>query len=500
MHRSFLAGALALVASTSLPAADTTIDAESLAAAARLRDATVGTSEAYEIVESLTTEVGARLAGSPNDARAVEWAERKFRQYGFDRVWREEVTFPRWERRRESAEIVSPFPHKLVLTALGATVSTNGPLSAEVVEFATLDALKQADRAQVEGRIVFIGNRMERAKNGAGYGPAVAARSQGAFVAASLGAKALLIRSIGTDSHRFPHTGSGVSRDYVLSTGRSLADFPKTDEGEPIVATPIPAAALSNPDADLLMHVLERGKPVTLKLDLDVGFNGSYRSANVIGEITGTEKPDEFVVIGGHLDSWDLGTGAIDDAAGIGITMAAAHRIRQLGLKPKRSIRVVAFSNEEQGLYGGAAFAKVHGGANVANAIIGSESDFGAGRIYEVSFGVADHPKAAAAAIAEVMKPLGIALVEPAEGSGPGPDLGAMKTAGMAWAKLQQDGTDYFDYHHTPDDTLDKVDSASLDQNAAAYAVLAYLAAQAEGGFGSAPTATDSATPPTRRP
>lgn len=484
-----LAFAVALAIAAPHAHADTTIDAESLANAARLRDAAAKDSQAYEIVESLTTEIGARLAGSPNDARAVAWAEAKFKALGFDRVWTEKVTFPRWQRRAESAQIVSPYPHELVLTALGATPSTRGPIEAQVIEFATLDALRTADPAQVKGKIAFIGNRMQRAKDGAGYGAAVGARTEGAFVAHEKGAVALLIRSIGTDSHRFPHTGVGVSRDAALKA-HGLDAFAKTASGAPIVVTPVPAAALSNPDADLLVHVLERGQPVKLKLDLDVGFDGEYESANVIGEITGSEHPDEYVVIGGHLDSWDLGTGAIDDAAGVGITMAAAHRIKQLGLAPKRSIRVVAFSNEEQGLYGGSAYAAKHGDASdVAKALIGSESDFGGGKIYALSAGVSDGSRAAVAEIAEVLKPLGIVLRDPSARGGPGPDLGAMAAAGMAWAQLHQDGTDYFDYHHTPDDTLDKVDSASLDHNAAAYAVFAYLAAQAEGGFGSAPKA-----------
>ncbi len=478
------------LAAPAVPAHEpTTLDEASLATAARIRDDAMRDTEAYEILESLTTEVGARLAGTEADARAVAWAKAKFEQLGYDRVYLEPVKFPLWRRGHERAEIVSPFPHALALTALGGSVGTGGkPLEAEVVEFATFDALKAASPEIVKGKIVFVGNRMARAKDGSGYGPAVAVRSGGAHTAAKLGAVALLIRSIGTDSHRFPHTGMGVSAE-VLRDPHWASSIGKTESGLPVVATPIPALALSNPDADLLSRVLERSRPVRVKLDVDTGYDGEYTSHNVIGEITGSEHPDEVVVIGGHLDSWDLGTGAVDDGAGVAITMAAGSTIKRVAGAPKRTIRVIAFSNEEQGLWGGRAYAAAHSG-EVAKHVIGAESDFGAGKVYAVRFGVAPHAEAAAAKIAEVLAPLGI--VADGKPAFAGPDLGAIAEAGMARAALAQDGTDYFDLHHTADDTLDKVDAKSIDQNAAAYAVLAYLAAQADGGFGSAPKAAEN--------
>src|SRR5687768_316996 len=195
---------------------------------------------------------------------------------------------------------------------------------------------------------------MARSKDGSGYGAAVDVRSHGAHEAAKLGAVAIVIRSIGTDSHRFPHTGSGVSSD-VLTDPHWASSVGKTASGLPVVATPIPALALSNPDADLLSRVLERSRPVRLRLDVEAGYDGEYTSHNVIGELTGSEHPDEVVVIGGHLDSWDLGTGAIDDGAGVALTMAAATTIKRIA-RPKRTIRVVAWANEEQGLYGGRAY------------------------------------------------------------------------------------------------------------------------------------------------
>jgi Zn-dependent M28 family amino/carboxypeptidase len=221
---------------------------------------------------------------------------------------------------------------------------------------------------------------------------------------------------------------------------------------------------------------------------LDVGWDGEYTSHNVIGEITGGALRDEVVLLGAHLDSWDLGTGAIDDAAGIGITMAAGALIGRMDTPPARSIRVVAFANEEQGLHGGKAYATAHGDALVQHQIA-AESDFGAGRIYGFSTGAPDFARDAEAAIARALAPLGIEHL-PGTG-GPGPDLIPFAQKGLAWARLAQDGSDYFDLHHTPDDTLDKVDPDAVAQNVAAYAVFSYLAAEARGGFGSAPRPAD---------
>lgn len=491
IHTRLVFSSLLLFAASAAAQTPTTIDAESLATAVRLRDKAMTRSEAYIIIESLTTEVGARMAGSPGDALAVAWAERKFRELGYDRVYTEPVTFPIWHRRREAGEILTPFPHKLALTAIGASIGTGAvPLEGTVIEYATLEALKEARAEDVHGKIVFIGNRMQRSRDGSGYGPAVTARTEGAGIAAKLGATALLIRSIGTDGNRTPHTGLGADPEKALLDPERAGKLARTASGIAIVPTAIPAAALSNPDADLLSRVLERSRPVRVRLDLDVGFEGEYTSANVIGEITGSDRPDEAVVIGAHLDSWDLGMGAIDDGAGVALTMAAGYLIKAHGKRPKRSIRVVAFANEEQGLYGGRAYATAHG-ADVAKIVLGAESDFGAGRVYEIRFGIGVHARDAARQIAEVLAPIGITLRE--EGGSPGPDLGAIAARGMAWAQLSQDGSAYFDYHHTANDTLDKVNPKDLDQNVAAYAVLAWLAAQADGDFGSAPKSAPAA-------
>jgi carboxypeptidase Q len=463
---SRLVAILLLGASATVGAADpaptaTKIPDAAIAIATQMRDGAILGTQAYDIVESLTTEVGPRMAGTPGDARAVAWAKAKFEALGFDRVTLEPVTFPLWQRGHERAEVIAPFPQPLALTTLGGSVGTKGPLDAEVVEFATLQALVEAPADAARGRIVFITNRMERYKDGRGYGPAVAARGRGAVEAAKKGAVAILIRSIGTDRDRLPHTGTMRYEEGVAR---------------------IPAAALSNPDADLLANMLDRKQPVRVRLDLGASLGTQGKSYNVIGDILGSEKPEEIVLIGGHLDSWDLGTGAIDDGAGIAITMTAGALIGALPQPPKRTVRVVAFANEEQGLFGGLAYAAAHAD-EVAQHLIAAESDFGAGRIYGFNSNAPAHARDALIQIARVLEPLGIDYLA-ARGGG-GPDIGPMVAKGMTWGWLAQDGTDYFDWHHTANDTLDKVDAAALDQQAAAYAVFAYLSAQAEGDFGS---------------
>ena len=243
----------------------------------------------------------------------------------------------------------------------------------------------------------------------------------------------------------------------------------------------IPAAALSNPDADLLVNMVNRGKPVEVALTLTSRWDGDYTSHNVIGDIVGSEKPEEYVIIGGHLDSWDLGTGAIDDGAGCAITMAAASIIGSLDQAPKRTIRVILYANEEQGLYGARAYQQAHL-TEMDRHIIGAESDFGAGPIYQFSSRVKPSALALVDQMSQVLAPLGIARGN--NNAGGGPDLVPMRRAGMAVATLHQDGTDYFDYHHTANDTLDKVNPEHLAQNVAAYTVFAYLSAQAPGDFG----------------
>jgi hypothetical protein len=457
---ALLSGAL-LVPATS-HAREAAVAQASLDAAAQLRERALQDGTAYRLIESLTTQIGPRLPGSEADARAVEWAKARFAELGYDRVWTEPVTFPKWERRSERAAVVGAHAQPLVLTALGG--SPGGEVSAQIVRFDSLAALEAADPATLRGRIVFVDIPMARSRDGSGYGAAGAIRSRGPSIAARKGAAAYLMRSIGTSPHRVANTG----------ITRFDADV-----------TPIPAAALSLPDADQLTRLLRLG-PVEVALALDCGWNGTYTSQNVIAELTGRERPDEIVLIAGHLDSWDLGTGAVDDASGVGITMAAGHLIAQQPQRPRRSVRVVAFANEEQGLLGARAYADAHGGADViARHVIGAESDFGAGRIYGFNTSAPAGQRATSDAIAEVLRPLGIDYLQ--DKGSPGPDISPLAAKGGAWGWLGQDGTDYFDLHHNADDTFDKVDPDAVAQNTAAYAVFAWLAAESDESFGSAP-------------
>ena len=441
-------------------AQQTRIPETALATATQLRERALADDTGWKVVESLTTEVGPRLAGSEADARAVQWAVATFKQLGFDKVWTEPVTFPKWERRSEHAQVLGAHAQPLMLAALGG--SPGGTVEGDVVGFPDLAALQAAPAGSLAGKIAFVDYRMQKFRDGHDYRNGGGIRHNGPSAAVRAGARAFLMRSAGTDSHRMPHTGVTAFDDGL---------------------TPIPSAALSSPDADQLARLLALG-PTRVRVALDCGWNGEATSANVIGEITGSKKPKETVLIGGHLDSWDPGTGAIDDAAGIGITMAAAKLIADLPKHPARTIRVVAFANEERGLYGGKAYATAHKDEVVRHAIA-AESDFGAGRIYGFDAHVAPDAQPAVQQIATALAPLGIESL-PGKGD-PESDIGPATENGVAWAWLGHDGSDYFDLHHTADDTLDKIDPKALAQNVAAYAVFAYLAAQADGSFGSAP-------------
>lgn len=412
----------------------------------------------YEITESLTTEIGPRLAGSPEEAKAREWAVAKFKELGFENVRVQNFTVPGWVRGVETAEIISPFPQPLYITSLGGSVPTPPEgIEADIAYFATFEDLQSAPMGGLEGKIVFISGLMEKHPDGAGYGPANQKRRSGATEAGKRGALAVVVRSVGTSSHRFAHTGQMRYADDVA---------------------PIPIAALSAPDADQLERTLSRGQGVRLKMVLTPQAVGELPSGNVIGEIVGSERPDEIILISGHLDSWDQGTGALDDAAGIGISAGAAKLLLDSGLKPKRTIRIVAFGAEEIGLLGGFDYVKQNRD-ELPKHMLATQSDFGAGYVYEVKSGV----KGAAgnAVLKDIADALGLPMSDaPTNG---GPDIGPMFNEGVPAMRLQQDGTDYFDYHHTPDDTFDKIDPDEMAQNTGAFAVMAWLSANADTDF-----------------
>ncbi|MDQ1230630.1 M20/M25/M40 family metallo-hydrolase [Sphingomonas sp. SORGH_AS_0879] len=424
----------------------------------RLRDAALTDTVAWDIVEGLTTEVGQRLAGTEAEARARQWAVARLTALGFKNVRIEPYRMPVWERGAESAEILAPFPQKLTLAALGNSGATPAAgLTAEVAVFPGMAAFQAAPDSAIKGRIVYIGNAMPRTQDGAGYGAYGTARFTGPALAAQRGAVAIVIRSIGTDHHRFPHTGT--------------TNFP---EG----VKPIPAAALSVPDAEQLERIASRGQPVRMKLVLTPRMVGTRESGNVIAEVPGSDPSAGIVLVGGHLDSWDLGTGAIDDASGVAITAAAAKRIMDAGT-PRRTIRVVWFGAEEVGGMGGAAYAKAHADERHATA---SESDFGADRVwrFEVNLPAAAQP--VADRLQTALAPLGIT-----RGSGlggDGTDIGPTLKLGTGAIDLNQSGWDYFDTHHTPDDVLDRVDPAALRQNVAAWTAMLAVVANAPEAIG----------------
>jgi len=415
----------------------------------------------YDIIESLTTEIGQRLAGTDAEARARAWAVERLKSLGFANVHVEPFDMPVWVRGVETAEIVSSFPQKLVLTALGNSGATpDAGITGGIIGFPSLEALKAAPDAQVRGKIVFVWHRMAVTQDGSSYGYFGQVRRSGPALASSKGAAAILIRSIGTDHHRVPHTG------VTNWTGG---------------AAPIPAAALSIPDAEQLERIIARGKPVAIHLVLTPRMTGVHQSGNVIAEVPGTDPSAGVVLIGGHLDSWDLGTGAIDDAAGIAVTTAAAKRILD-GPKPKRTLRLVWFGAEEPGGFGGAAYAKLHG--TEKHALV-AEADFGGDRVSSFRVGMAD---AKSPLVAELTGKLAAIGVGPGTGVAEGgTDVGPMVLRGAPVIDLNQDGTRYFDVHHTPDDTLDKIDPDQLEQAIEAWSRMLRIVVDTQDPLATAP-------------
>jgi hypothetical protein len=459
MTRTLLAALLAAAASPALAQAPPAPLLAVPPAIASLRHAALQDELAWTIVDDLTTELGPRLAGTPAEARARDWAVARLRKLGFANVRVEPFTMTNWTRGPEAAEILAPYPQPLVIAALGNSAST-GPagITGEVVGFDTLAELEAAPDSAVRGKIVFVSHAMPRTQDGSSYGYFGGARRQGPSVASRKGAIAIVIRSIGTDHHRNPHAGVQTFAPGVK---------------------PIPAGALAIPDAEQLQRILTRavvngGKPVTMHLTL-VSASAAAPSGNVIAEVPGRDPSLPPVLISGHLDSWDLGTGAIDDAAGLAITTAAAHLIKAVG-RPLRTIRVVWFGSEEVGLFGGLDYQKRHG-AEPHYAV--AESDFGTDRIWRVNSKLGKAREAEARLLQAALAPLGIVpgSLDEADGS----DIGPLINAGMPAVGLSQDGTYYFDLHHTPDDTLDKIDREALKQNVAAWTtMLAVLAGPIE--------------------
>jgi hypothetical protein len=414
-----------------------------------------------EIITDLTTEIGPRLAGSEAEKRAARWAEQRFEQMGFDKVWVENFSIEHgWARGVEKAEVISPSPQPLVVTALGGCVAIPPEgVEAEIALFKTYDELLAAPVRSLTGKIVVVTQPMVRAQDGDGYEYVYKIRAAGPNEAARRGAVAYLLRSLATDSHRLPHTGATHFAEDALR---------------------IPAAALSVPDAGQLDRLVAKGNPVRIKLVLTPRDLGPVTSQNVIAEIRGREKPDDIVLLGAHLDSWDLGTGAIDDAAGVAIVMAAGKLICDLPQRPRRTLRVVLFGAEEFGLLGGNAYTKAHK-VELGHHVVAAEPDFGQGPVYAFQTGVANPDEPSLKRMRAALAPLGII---PGDNQSKGSsDTEPLAESGVPAITLKQDGMDYFDFHHTPDDTLDKIEPVRINQSAAAFTVFAHLAAELDGDY-----------------
>jgi len=435
-----------------------TLAAPSLATAASsdtaaLRDAALTDTLAWDITEGLTTEIGPRQAGTEAEARARDWGKAKLEALGFKNVRIETCEMPVWTRGEESGSIVAPFPAKLSITALGNSGATPAKgIEAEVVYFPTLADLEAAPAGSLTGKIAFVSHAMKRTQDGSSYGYFGRLRRAGPATAAAKGAIGIVIRSIGTDYHRNPHTGGTA--------------FPAGTK-------PIPAAAISLPDAENLERIFARGKPVRMKLLLTPSRSEKGQSGNVVAEVPGSDPAAGIVTVGGHLDSWDLGTGAIDDASGLAITTAAAKRIMDAG-RPRRTIRVVWFGAEEVSGCGGPDYYARR--TNERHALT-AESDFGADRVWRFSVKLPETAKAIEDRLALALAPLGIA--RNAEAASGGADIAPLVRAGVPVIDLEQDGTRYFDVHHTPDDTLDKIDPEQLRQNVAAWTAMLSIVANA---------------------
>ncbi len=423
----------------------------------------LGTHGARDIAASLADEVGPRLAGSPGDKAAVAWAERTMRVLGLANVHTEPVTVPVWKRGVERAEVVEPSHQPLVVTALGWSGATpKDGVVAEILEVDSLDALTKLPKDSAKGKIVFINAVMPRTQDGSGYGKTVSARVMGPKAAMSAGAAAFIVRSLSTMTDRLPHAGFAALRE---------------------VKEPIAAGALSTADADLLHTMLSAGKPVKMKLVLLPERGPDVTSANVVGEVSGSTKADEIVLLGAHLDSWDLARGAIDDGAGCGIVLQAA-RVLLAQPKPTRTVRVVLFAAEENSGAGSKAYLAAHT-AELSKIVLATEADTGTDRALFARF-LGDPGKAEAfGRIAQGLAPLWITV---AEGDArPGADVSPLVSAGVPTIEVRQDVTRYFDVHHSANDTSDRLDADALAQVSAAYAEVASRVANLDGDLGRVP-------------
>jgi Zn-dependent M28 family amino/carboxypeptidase len=432
----------------------------------RLQQGALNSDYAYRQVAHLANNIGPRLSGSAQAAKAVEYVANELKAIGCE-VQLEKVMVPHWVRGEETAALVQ-FPgqaedtrQKIVLCALGASVATPPEgITSEVVAVKNFDELKSLDREKVAGKIVLFNYPFDKqmaakGRGGEAYGEAVVYRSDGPSAAARLGAVACLIRSVGGADYRLPHTGQ---TNYAN-------DAPK-----------IPAAAVTAEDADLIVDLVRQG-PVKMKLVLTPQQLPDVESYNVIGDIKGSEDPEQVVIVSGHLDSWDLGTGAIDDGAGVAVSMEAANLIQKLHLKPKRTIRVIAWMNEENGSRGSKQYAKDHE-REWGNHFAAMETDLGAGHPLGVNIKGKPEVKQMLAPVAAILQDSGAGILNLVEHCGA--DIEPLEKAGVPCFSPIQDSRFYFNYHHTAADTLDKIVPKKLAENSTVVAVAAYALANME--------------------
>ncbi len=432
---------------------------------ARILQAARADRGAFQKLTELCDGIGNRLAGSEALDRAIAWAQATLRADGLANVHAEPVTVTRWVRGQESLELLTPRPLALTMLGLGGSVATPPEgVTAEVVVAHDEHDLKLLGE-RIRGRIVLFDNPMPvyTPETGAQYGETVRFRGHGAAIAGKLGAVAVLVRSVTARSLATPHTGNTRYDD----------DGPN-----------IPAAAVSTEHAALLTRLIARGEVVKVRLKMQARTEGTAPSANVLAELPGREWPEQVVVLGGHLDSWDVGQGAHDDGAGCVMAMQAVALLKRLGLQPRRTIRVVLWTNEENGLAGAKAYAQVHAGELVRH-VAALEADSGAFRPEALTVELQDaEQEAKAAAQLHQLAGLLAGMQLEIRQRGSGADVAPMKSGGVPLVGLVMESSTYFDYHHTPADTLDKVDPALLAQGEALFAALAYVLAEWPGQLG----------------
>jgi carboxypeptidase Q len=429
----------------------------------RLRDEAIADPYALNELRHLTDNIGPRLSGSPQAQQAVDYVAGEMRALGAE-VTLEKTSVPHWVRGVETGELTN-WPgqtpgttQKVVLTALGGSVATPAEgLTAEVVVVNNWAELKAHDPASLKGKIILFNKKFDKqlaAQEGGiyAYGDAVQYRGAAPIVGGSAGAVAVLVRSVGGADYRIPHTGMTIYADGVEK---------------------IPAAAVTAEDADMLADLTSQG-PVKLHLTLTTQTLPDATSYNVIADWKGTEHPEQVVVVSGHLDSWDLATGAIDDGAGVVVSMQAIHLLSKLGIHPKRTVRFIAWMSEEEGSEGAATYIKEHT-QDVANHIGAIESDLGAGHPDGVLYAGKPELGAWLAPVAQALDPIGANTFRSSPETGE--DINVLTEKGVPSFAPSQDGRFYFNYHHTPADTFDKVNPRELSENAAVMTVLAYALA-----------------------